>query len=232
MELSLIRIAIDQCPLPTAKDLLLVSFSSIIVPVSFQCSDTRRTRVERVIAPGEAMERWTRKLGDNVDILKSAQAPLGWSDAEVHCGDARDLSFLPPGVADLVVTSPPYPNTYDYRSFQRLRLLWLGFRKGGRNADIGSPRTMGRGYDQDVERVLKSVKRVLKSRGWCALVIGKSQIRGQHQDNAAVICRAAAAAGFRVIRSFAGRALSTTGRLYMNTAVTEKGENVLLLRPQ
>lgn len=230
-ELSLIRTAIEQCPLPRAKDLLLVSFSAVIVPLSLQRSDTRRVRVDRVIAPCEALERWTWKLGESLELLSRGQQSRQWSEAEVHCGDARDLNFLAPGVADLVVTSPPYPNSYDYRSFQRLRLLWLGLRRGNL-ADVGSPRTIGKDYDRDMGAVLTSVKRVLKSTGLCALVVGESRIRSQRQDNAAVIYRAAAAAGFRVMRSFQGRGSSTTGSLHMNTAETEKTESVLLLRPQ
>jgi DNA modification methylase len=231
LELSLIRTAIERCRLPRARDLLLVSFSSVIVPLSFQSSDTRRARVDRVIAPGEALERWTRKLGEGLELLSREQPTLRWSEVEVHCGDARDLSFLTPGVVDLVVTSPPYPNSYDYRSFQRLRLLWLGLRREC-IADVGSPRTIGRDYDRDMSAVLTSVKRVLKSTGLCALVVGRSRIQGQRQDNAAVIYRAAAAAGFRVMGSFEGRGSSTMGSLHMNAAETKKGESVLLLRPQ
>lgn len=43
-----------------------------------------------------------------------------------HQGDARTCDGVPPGWADLVVTSPPYPNNYDYADAVRLEMSFLG----------------------------------------------------------------------------------------------------------
>lgn len=230
-ELSLIRAAIEQCRLPRARDLLLLSLSSVMMFFSCQRSDTRRSRVDRVFAFGETLDRWTRRVGENLELLRQEQQAFRWSEADVHCEDARDLSFLPADIVDLVVTSPPYPNSFDYRSFERLRLLFLGLQRRNHIADIGSPRISGRGYHSDIVTVLRSLKRVLKSTGLCAFVIGSSRVRGTAQDNARVIGRAAVAAGFDVICVDSGES-STTGKLCWRIANHACRERILLLKPK
>jgi len=234
-ELALIRTAIEHCAVPRVKDLLLVALSSIIVRVSFQRSDTRFVRLVRDVAPGEALKCWTRKVSEIFELLRRTQHS-GFSPrsarAEVHCADARDLNFLAPETVDLVVTSPPYPNSYDYQSFQRLRLLWLGLWSPRNIANLGGRRGAGKDYDRDILAVLTSIKRVLKSTGLCALVIGATRARGQHQDNAAIICCVAPSAGFRTIDRLEGPRASTMGTLHMNGREPVKGESLLLLAPR
>jgi DNA modification methylase len=44
----------------------------------------------------------------------------------VHCEDARTCSSVPDGWADLVITSPPYANNYDYADATRLEMTFMG----------------------------------------------------------------------------------------------------------
>lgn len=46
--------------------------------------------------------------------------------AQVFAGDARKLNEIPDGWADFVVTSPPYPNNYDYADATRLEMSFFG----------------------------------------------------------------------------------------------------------
>ena len=45
----------------------------------------------------------------------------------VNQGDARRLPEIPDGVADAVISSPPYLNAIDYLRGHRLALVWLGY---------------------------------------------------------------------------------------------------------
>jgi hypothetical protein len=45
----------------------------------------------------------------------------------VNQGDARRLPAIPDGVADAVISSPPYLNAIDYLRGHRLALVWLGY---------------------------------------------------------------------------------------------------------
>lgn len=53
-----------------------------------------------------------------------ASSPKG-PPARVLLGDARELAGVPDRWADLVVTSPPYPNNYDYADATRLEMCFL-----------------------------------------------------------------------------------------------------------
>lgn len=50
--------------------------------------------------------------------------------ASLYNGDARECSSIPAGWADLVVTSPPYANNYDYADATRLEMSFLGEVRG------------------------------------------------------------------------------------------------------
>jgi hypothetical protein len=61
-------------------------------------------------------------------VLESVREnPVG--DAVVVEGDARQIANLVPGLHDLVVTSPPYPNRMSYIRELRPYMYWLGFLK-------------------------------------------------------------------------------------------------------
>jgi DNA modification methylase len=47
-------------------------------------------------------------------------------EGRVLCEDARACSGVPDGWADLVITSPPYANNYDYADATRLEMTFLG----------------------------------------------------------------------------------------------------------
>ena len=44
----------------------------------------------------------------------------------IHCEDARSCSSIPDGWADMVITSPPYANNYDYADATRLEMSFMG----------------------------------------------------------------------------------------------------------
>ena len=52
----------------------------------------------------------------------SSYGPVG----KIVRGDARDCEFVDDGWADLVITSPPYANNYDYADATRLEMTFLG----------------------------------------------------------------------------------------------------------
>jgi len=56
-------------------------------------------------------------------MLRSQNAP-GPTGTLIH-GDARDIRDVPSAFANLVVTSPPYPNNYDYADATRLEMSFF-----------------------------------------------------------------------------------------------------------
>jgi site-specific DNA-methyltransferase (cytosine-N4-specific) len=238
VEVILIRTAIDQCPLVPARDLLMVALSSILLPLSYQKSDTRLARVARDINPRKGLALWRQKVVDLEQLLTREQESLPWPSAELYEADARNLDFLQPCSVDLVVTSPPYPNVYDYRAFQRCRLLALGLRRVDRiSIDIGSARKYRRRnrgefqliFKAEISEVLTALKRVLKPSGICAFVIGPSRIGGREEDNGASLQAAGADTGFRTLASL-NIIRSSTASLSQNRPSGGQGEKIVVLQ--
>lgn len=88
--------------------------------------------------------------------LLEDQPPPG--RVEVRHGDARKLSEVETGLADAVITSPPYLNAIDYLRGHRLALVWLGHRLADlrtiRSESIGSERAPSKGADTQLAETL------------------------------------------------------------------------------
>jgi DNA modification methylase len=122
---------------------------------------------------------------------------------------------------DLVVTSPPYPNVYDYRAFQRLQLLALGLERSTpcladaesrREHKVSNRKESRPRFERGIQEVLTSLKRVLKPSGICAFVIGPGRIR-RSEDIASSLGTAAANVGFRTLARLDITTSSTTASL-------------------
>jgi hypothetical protein len=63
-----------------------------------------------------------------VDLMAEDMRDMPRSSAEVDLAsaDARTANGIGDGVVDLVVTSPPYPNNYDYADATRIEMTFLG----------------------------------------------------------------------------------------------------------
>lgn len=78
------------------------------------------------LAPFVAFDQMTRKMV--ADMLASSE--LACPRAKLLQADARDCLGIPDGFATLVVTSPPYPNNFDYADATRLEMCFFQEIKG------------------------------------------------------------------------------------------------------
>jgi len=206
-ELSLIRDVLEQCALPAARDCGLVALSAIVVAVSCQESETRLRKVRRQLPALATLRRWIGKIERMLSHLKHAEPALRTARARVYQGDARRLNFLPDNSVDLVVMSPPYANTLDYRAMQRHRLTWLGLEDGWESAtEVGSHRRYSRGrmsdtemeYEREISDVLAAIRKALRPGRLCAVVVGRSKVQGLPVDGVGCVTRTACHHGFAV----------------------------------
>lgn len=58
--------------------------------------------------------------------MEKRQLLLQGPQAQIRQEDARDCASIPDGWADLIVTSPPYANNYDYADATRLEMTFAG----------------------------------------------------------------------------------------------------------
>ena len=81
--------------------------------------DRRKTNV---VAPFAAFHAMTQLIHQDMVAVGRIAGPR----AGFALGDARNHDALPPEKFNLVVTSPPYPNNYDYADATRLELTFFG----------------------------------------------------------------------------------------------------------
>ena len=152
------------------------------------------------------------------------------SNATIKIGNARRLSRISNGLADLVITSPPYLNAIDYIRGHRLALVWLGYRMSKlrriRSSAVGSEKglterkfshiglensVLPQGLDEvaqsllrkyvfDIVKVMQEIHRIVKPDGRIVLAIASSNIHGQKVDNPALIGSIAQFVGLSVVK--------------------------------
>lgn len=128
-----------------ALDVVRIAMSRIIITKE-QCAslarDTSHSRPHRVVLESDYCVH--QGLDRSLKIVRKRlmDAPPS-GGATVSLGDARALAFES-GLADAVLTSPPYLNAIDYMRGHRLSLVWLGYSLNAlreiRSTSIGAER--------------------------------------------------------------------------------------------
>src|SRR5262249_41545740 len=111
------------------------------------------------VEPLEAFEERVGLLaGDMLAWQKHASAPRG----RVHCADGRRCEGVPDSWADLILSSPPYANNYDYADATRLEMTFLGAINGWGDLQQAIRTHLVRSCTQHVGPVAGRMPKVLK----------------------------------------------------------------------
>lgn len=222
----------------TARDLALTAFSSIVVTVSKQDSDTRYVRRDKNIPQGETMRRFAKSLD------QATRAALEFSDVveprfkcDVIEADLLSRPEIPK--LDLMVCSPPYPNAYSYHLYHMTRMLWLGMDQPGfKQAEIGSHRKYSSNgknaasaetFRNEFSIILRWLASKLKRGGYACFVVGDSTLKGVRLDNANLISKAGEHAGFIEAMRFE-RTMQATKKAFNPAIGKIKTERILVLQ--
>lgn len=205
------------------RTLLLAVFSSIIVRVSYQDSDTRYSRILREVEVDEVDAAFRARLADTIERMPDAMVP-GRGSVDVIQADSRSVPFIADDSVSLIVTSPPYLNAYDYHKYHRQRLHWIGGDESvafARDLEIGShdefTRTEAKpdGYFADMDACFSEWSRVLKPGGACLIVVGD-----------AIVSKKPVHVGDRFIDLLAERGLVQKSRWIRTLHSTKRAFNV------
>ncbi len=127
--LEAIKVAWEECaeggPLSELSWLALISILRSCSPVGtaqWQYVLPSKSKA-RALAPFEAFEEKVRGMA--YDMARCQQRKNG-AQARLYPRDVREASGLPENWADLVITSPPYVNNYDYADATRLEMTFMG----------------------------------------------------------------------------------------------------------
>ncbi len=165
--------------------LLLAIFSSIIVRVSYQDSDTRYARITRVVNPSDVDKAFRTSISETISHMHEVVIP-NRAPVIIHQADSRSIPFIPSDSVSLIVTSPPYLNAYDYHKYHRQRLHWIdGDVSMARDLEIGKHDEFTRRgatpakYFRDMKECFLEWSRVLRCGGKCLVVVGDAIVNGQ-----------------------------------------------------
>jgi site-specific DNA-methyltransferase (cytosine-N4-specific) len=187
-ELAVIIQIINAKSTGKLRDFLLVAASSIITRVSNMESDTRYASVSKNIKPMDTFLLFRNKLFQMCKRMEElSNLENNKTVIKVYNKDSRKLDFLESSSVDLIVTSPPYPNTYDYYLYHRNRMYWLGLDPfkvqineiGSRNKHSDENRGI-EDYLVPISECLHEMKRVLKKEKYLSIVVGDAIIAGNY----------------------------------------------------
>lgn len=208
-ELAIIKDNILKINDKDVANFLKVALSSIIVQVSNQESDTRYAAIDKGIGKKEVFNLFEKKVSDMKKRIMEFNINSSNNDCRIYNSDARIIKEVSDNSVDLVVTSPPYANTYDYYLYHKFRMLWLDmdFRKT-QELEFGS-RYIHNDLKKDIEhynnnllKCLKEINRVLKENKYMCIVIGDSIIRKEFIDINPIMIELGKKSGFGYIGEF------------------------------
>ena len=123
------EIAADGSPCAELTWLALVSVLRACSPVGtaqWQYILPKKSKA-KVLEPYSAFEAKVFLMSGDMEMRQKQDHGPG---AKLYWEDARSCDSLPDGWADLIITSPPYANNYDYADATRLEMTFLGQVKG------------------------------------------------------------------------------------------------------
>lgn len=227
--------AIDTAP-ASCRAPLRLALSSIVVRVSNQDSDTRYAAVEKNVTAADVFSWFLRACGRLRDALHARDyslAPARILEADTLALDPRQITS-PVG---LVITSPPYPNAYEYWLYHKYRMWWLGFDPiavkareiGARAHFFKTNHHTADDFIRQMRQTFELIQAVLVQDGYACFVVGRSRIHGRIIDNASIIEGAGQAVGFQRVVSVE-RVLSANRKSFNLSHANIKTETVLVLQ--
>lgn len=221
---------------PTYHDALRLALSSIIVRVSNQDSDTRYAAVKKNVASDDVFIGFQRAVLRINDVLTARSYPL----SETRVLEADTLSLNRSQVAKkvgLVITSPPYPNAYEYWLYHKYRMWWLGFDPiavkekeiGARAHFFKQNHHTATDFVRQMTETFRLLSQLMVTGSYACFVIGRSKIHGKIIDNAAIIEKVSAGFGFQQVFS-TDRVLSANRKSFNLSHANIKTETIIVLR--
>lgn len=159
--------------------------------------------VRSVQRAAKAMQEAVEPLADAGSREVKWYAPGKW---DIRCADARDLSHIPDGSVDLVLTDPPYFNYIAYSELGHFFVPWMvkfGMIGGmhletlppGQLAKPGSGAAAAKAFGERLTEVMREVRRVCKPNA--RMVFTYQNLDGHGWQG---LASALAAAGVRPVR--------------------------------
>jgi len=220
------------------RDFLLTSLSSIIVKVSNQESETRYVAINKKYSERDVFKFFYDKVMDMIYRMREFSKKLSGNNwVKVYTADSRYIDFVKENSVDFIITSPPYPNVYDYYLYHKLRMYILGYRVndvqmreiGSRNKH-SSKREGIENYIKDMILCFNNFRRILKPNRFFVIVVGDSIIGGKKYDAFDIISKIAGKSGF-IVEDHLQYSLDKVSKLFNKSfRKRNKNEHIIILK--
>jgi hypothetical protein len=229
-ELLTIKSRIDTVENKNVKDFLLVSFSSILRSVSNATTGFGNLMINRQALPKTRIyEKFVLVVRDMLKSMSEFNKGATNSEIRIINHDSRKIEFIDDETIDFICTHPPYMAAVPYAEYQKLSLWWLGFSQyeldkrliGGRRSRTDTPDR----FFHDINMALIEMKRVLRKKKYCCIIIGNPVYNGKVWKLNDFIKKDATDIGFILIMEInRGKYRSTMGKM--------KEEFILIFRKE
>ncbi|WP_439813838.1 DNA methyltransferase [Zavarzinia sp. CC-PAN008] len=237
IQLALARLmdAIESMP-EADRDFLRLAASSIVVRVSNQESDTRYAAIDKPITATDVGAGFRRACDKLYDALSARQYDL--VPASVVEGNLLNLDLSQYiGRVGIIITSPPYPNAYEYWLYHKYRMWWLGYNPisvkqdeiGARAHFFKKNRHTASTFVDQMNQAFTQFEPLLVPGGWVCFVVGRSVIHGETIDNARIVEDVAVKHGLELVYHGTRKVLDS--RKSFNLAHANiKRESIIVMR--
>lgn len=218
------------------QDALRLALSSILVKVSNQDSDTRYAAVDKGLHSSDVFAQFQLAA----QKISKALATRSWALPSAKVIESDVLQVKPEQIGvpvGLVVTSPPYPNAYEYWLYHKYRMWWLGFDPisvkeqeiGARAHFFKKNHHTAEMFVDQMQGTLELVQSVLVPGGYACVVVGRSKIHGEVYDNGAMIYELGTSMGFEPVTKLE-REIKSSRKSFNLSHANIKTETVLVLK--
>lgn len=240
--LSAIKNKISKIKIDSQKVFCDLVFSSIVNTVSNQESDTRYAAVEKPnLTITYITEVFIKKFNSALTLLKDiAFEEDNAIQVKPFLQNAKKCDeVIKPNSIDLILTSPPYPNTYDYYLYHKHRMNWLGYDvKYSMDAEIGSRREFSslkkpqEKFDDDLYEIFEACNKLLKNNGHVVIVMGDGRIQGKTYEAKTNIEKICSRLNWKLV-DYSYTNLDDTSRSFQQSYRTKgKKEHVLTFKKE
>ena len=191
--LSTLMSEISRCDETNVREALQLALSSIIVRVSNQDSDTRYASVKKNTSVSDVYNQFVIAC-ERINTCKKDFNCI--TTSSIINKDILSVTADEIGTnIGLVITSPPYPNAYEYWLYHKYRMWWLGFDPiKVRSYEIGArPHYQKKNgqteedFSVQLDSLFKLFDATVLKGGHICIVIGRSIIKGKDINNADII---------------------------------------------
>ncbi len=217
------------------QNFLKIVLSSIIVRISNQESDTRFAAINKNIPDCFTLEQFCKRAREyNIRMKEFSELILNGTELKVFNADSRNLDFISDDSIDIIITSPPYANTYDYYLYHKFRKRWLDldvkfaqYNEIGSRREYSSLKEKKEKWNEDLIKCFKEMQRVLKLNHYAFIVIGDSVINKELIKIEREISSFAHEIGFKV-NDILSSDLSSHSKIF-NPSYAQKGKKEHLI---